>query len=398
MEHEKISAAPESADTATETPAADITEAPEPKRSIWKWMIPAFLVLIAAAAAVFLLVNRDPAPKPDAYIAELNYANGGLVAYDGDHVYYLAPYDTSSLLGRTDKSICVYEADARGTNPRMICKKDSVTAIRSVGGELYCLGRDGSKDVPFLAHIDKASGKMTTLRRFSKDTHISYFLVRDSDLFYCADGVLYKGTLESADPSADTLLLENCSAVHFSGRNVYYSSEEEILAYDLRSGKTRSICSVAAKQICRKDDRLFFINLDGVFSVPCKGGEPTMLVPHSADSSLCFFTLYNSNILYAYNLSVDEINGFESRIKRIAPDPLSSIMLKAILLLNGGPERIGEDGGKPSGTKTPVCGRADQLSAIFPSGMASGFYITPSRAFYSANVLFYSMVEPMEFE
>ncbi len=383
------------------TPEASVAEAaPEAlkkKIPVWKWLLPVLLVLAAAAAVAFLLIGREPVAGPDDYIAELNYANGGLVTYDSEHVYYLAPSDTSLFIQK-DKSTCLYEADPNGKKSRMICKKDSIVTIRSAGSELYCLGKDSSDDAPYLACIDKTSGKLTTLRRFSSETNISYFLVRDSDLFYCADGTLYKGVLESVEPSMDAVLLENCRALHFSGGTVYYSSEDEIFAYKLRSGKSRSICSMAAEQICRKGDRLFFINPDGVFSVSYKGGKPTKLATHnSSEYTVSFFTLYDGNILYAYGFGADEVDEFSPYVKRFSSNPLFLAFSKTILLLNGNAEYIGEDGGKPAGVGRPVCDLVD-LPGVSSSGTASGFYITPNQTFYSRNLLFYSLVKTMEFK
>ena len=226
-EYKETSAAPgldgSAPETATDAGAAEA--APEVSKKtppVWKWLAPVLLVL-AAAAVILLLIGRKSA---DDYIAELNYDNGGLVTYDNQYVYYLAPYHINS----EDKRIVVYEVDPSGDESRVICKENTIKAIRSAGSELYCLGAKGSKGAPYLAHIDKTSGELTVLRRFPAETRISYFLVRNSDLFYCADGTLYKGTLESAEPSTDAVLLENCRAVHFSGKTVYYSSEDEILA------------------------------------------------------------------------------------------------------------------------------------------------------------------------
>ena len=68
------------------TPEASVAEAaPEAlkkKIPVWKWLLPVLLVLAAAAAVAFLLIGREPVAGPDDYIAELNYANGGLVTYD----------------------------------------------------------------------------------------------------------------------------------------------------------------------------------------------------------------------------------------------------------------------------------------------------------------------------
>ena len=171
-------------ETATDAGAAEA--APEVSKKtppVWKWLAPVLLVL-AAAAVIFLLIGRKSA---DDYIAELNYDNGGLVTYDNQYVYYLAPYHINS----EDKRIVVYEVDPSGDESRVICKENTIKAIRSAGSELYCLGAKGSKGAPYLAHIDKTSGELTVLRRFPAETRISYFLVRNSDLFYCADGTLY---------------------------------------------------------------------------------------------------------------------------------------------------------------------------------------------------------------
>ena len=135
-------------ETATDAGAAEA--APEVSKKtppVWKWLAPVLLVL-AAAAVIFLLIGRKSA---DDYIAELNYDNGGLVTYDNQYVYYLAPYHINS----EDKRIVVYEVDPSGDESRVICKENTIKAIRSAGSELYCLGAKGSKGAPYLAHIDK---------------------------------------------------------------------------------------------------------------------------------------------------------------------------------------------------------------------------------------------------
>ena len=81
-------------ETATDAGAAEA--APEVSKKtppVWKWLAPVLLVL-AAAAVIFLLIGRKSA---DDYIAELNYDNGGLVTYDNQYVYYLA----SPVVGAT---------------------------------------------------------------------------------------------------------------------------------------------------------------------------------------------------------------------------------------------------------------------------------------------------------
>ena len=393
-EYKETSAAPgldgSAPETATDAGAAEA--APEVSKKtppVWKWLAPVLLVL-AAAAVILLLIGRKSA---DDYIAELNYDNGGLVTYDNQYVYYLAPYHINS----EDKRIVVYEVDPSGDESRVICKENTIKAIRSAGSELYCLGAKGSKGAPYLAHIDKTSGELTVLRRFPAETRISYFLVRNSDLFYCADGTLYKGTLESAEPSTDAVLLENCRAVHFSGKTVYYSSEDEILAYDLRSGKSQPLFSAQATQICRKGDTLFFMNSDGIFSAGCKGREPKLLAVHdSSEANLSsVFSLYNGNILYEYST---DIIGLSDIIDSLDSDKLSlrdmekTAFMIGMAMLNGHVEYISEDGGEPA--ERPVC-FIEESSDI--SDFVSGFYITPYQTYFSTDFASYSLVNPMKF-
>lgn len=387
------SAVPET-DT-TESPAEVAPKVPKKKTPVWKWLIPVLLVLAAAAAAVFLLVDREPVAGPDDYIAELNYANGGLVAYDSEHAYFLSPDDLNS----EDKYIVVFEVYPNGDEPRVICRENTIKTIRSAGSELYCLGAKGTDGAPFLAHIDKASGKLTMLRRFSEDTKISYFLVRDSDLFYCADGTLYKGILESAAPSTDAILLEDCRAVHFSGGTVYYSSEDEILAYNLRSGKIQPVCSAGATQICRKGDVLFFMNSDGLFSVGSEGGEPTQLAAH--DSSEAYlssaFSLYNGNILYEYSMDVGEIADTVGSLglDNYAPSARAEmIFLIGMATMNGYPQYIGENGGEPVGAERPIYSFKESSDS---NDLVSGFYITPYQTYFSTNLISYFFVSTMSF-
>ena len=298
-EYKEMPVAPES-DAAVSAPSpaspasAGETESPKKKVPLWIWLVMSLLFL--AAAVVIFFISIEPGASDD-YLAELNYANGGLVAYDSEHVYYLAPAETGP---EKSEYIFVYEADPYGNDPRVICKEKALETIRSVDSELYCLGKSGADETPSLARINKSTGDLTVLRSFPAETEITYFTVRDSELFYCADGTLYKGVLEKTEPTADTVLLNDCAAVHFSGGTVYYSTEEEIFAYKLRSGKVRPLCSAAAAQICRKGDQLFFINQDGLFSVSSKGGEATKLAAHnSSDTSLfSVFSLYGDGFYH----------------------------------------------------------------------------------------------------
>lgn len=388
-EYKETSATPEA------SAAEAAPEALKKKIPVWKRLLPVLLVLAAAAAVAFLLIGREPVAGSDDYIAELNYANGGLVTYDSEHAYFLSPDDLNS----EDKYIVVFEVYPNGDEPRVICKENTIKTIRSAGSELYCLGAKGTDGAPYLARIDKVSGKLTILRRFSEDTKISYFLVRDSGLFYCADGTLYKGVLESAAPSTDTVLLENCLAVHFCGGTVYYSSEDEILAYNLRSGKIQLLCSAAATQICRKGDVLFFMNSDGLFSVGSEGGEPTQLVAH--DSSEAYlssaFSLYNGNILYEYSMDVGEIaNTVDSLgLDNYAPSARAEmIFLIGMASLNGLPQYIGEDGGEPVGAERPICSLKESSDS---NDLVSGFYITPYQTYFSINLASYSFVSTIKF-
>lgn len=126
-EYKETSAAPgldgSAPETATDAGAAEA--APEVSKKtppVWKWLAPVLLVL-AAAAVILLLIGRKSA---DDYIAELNYDNGGLVTYDNQYVYYLAPYHINS----EDKRIVVYEVDPSGDESRVICKENTIKAIR----------------------------------------------------------------------------------------------------------------------------------------------------------------------------------------------------------------------------------------------------------------------------
>lgn len=399
-EYKEMPVAPES-DAAVSAPSlvppasAGETESPKKKVPLWIWL--AMSLLFLAAAVVIFFISIEPSGASDDYLAELNYANGGLVAYDSEHVYYLAPAETGP---EKSEYILVYETDPYGNDPRVISKEKTLETIRSAESELYCLGKSGADETPFLAQINKSTGDLTVLRSFPAETEITYFTVRDSELFYCADGTLYKGFLEKTEPTADTVLLNDCAAVHFSGGTVYYSSEEEIFAYKLRSGKVRLLCSATAAQICRKGDQLFFINQDGLFSVSSKGGDATKLAAHnSSDASLfSVFSLYKDNILYGYGFDVDEIvELIDAHTGTSFSDRMYAPILKVILWFNGNVEYIGEDGGKPTGTERPVCAIPDYVSGS-PYGIASGFYITPYQSYYSRNLILYSLVEPMEFK
>ena len=136
-EYKETSAAPgldgSAPETATDAGASEA--APEVSKKtppVWKWLAPVLLVL-AAAAVIFLLIGRKSA---DDYIAELNYDNGGLVTYDNQYVYYLAPYHINS----EDKRIVVYEVDPSGDESRVICKENTIKAIRSAGSTVLSRG------------------------------------------------------------------------------------------------------------------------------------------------------------------------------------------------------------------------------------------------------------------
>ena len=396
---EMPTAAETDATVSAPSPASPVPvgEAESPKKKVPRWIWLALSIFLLAAAAVIFFVGIESSGDSDDYLAELNYANGGLVAYDSEHVYYLAPAETGS---KKSEYILVYEADPYGNDPHVVCKEKALETIRSAESELYCFGKQGSDNTPFLARINKATGDLTVLRSFPAGTDITYFTVRDSELFYCANSTLYKGALEEAEPTADVALLNGCAAVHFSGDAVYYSSENEVFVYKLRSGKVRSLCSAAATQICRKGDQLFFMNQEVLLNVSSKGGEATKLVAHdsSETSFFSFFSLYKDNILYGYGFDADEVGELiDAHTGTSYSDQIYAPILKIILLFNGNVEYIGENGSEPTGTERPICAIPDY--AVFsPYGIASGFYITPYQSYYSRNLVLYTLVEIMEFK
>lgn len=73
-----------------------VGEVESPKKKVPRWIWLALSIFLLAAAAVIFFVGIESSGDSDDYLAELNYANGGLVAYDSEHVYYLAPAETGS--------------------------------------------------------------------------------------------------------------------------------------------------------------------------------------------------------------------------------------------------------------------------------------------------------------
>ena len=265
-----------------------------PRRPLSPLGIVAAIVVVVAAAA--LAVFMKPAESV-AYAdprAQINFNNGGKIAFDETRLYFVGDWNAG------DEETCVYSTTYSGEDRKMISSDGSIASIRIADDKILYYSRDD----------DSKSVIGTMEKDGSNDHHIvetteliwSYDLVA-SKLYYVTSEGLHACT---ADGQNDEILLTDVDEFIISG-NGYYNDGDAIYSYDLKKGESKKLCdSGGANRLVYKDNKIFYMNDKGIFSVPDDGSEPeTKLVNYDEVRD---YLILDDTIYYVQKLSDSELD------------------------------------------------------------------------------------------
>lgn len=182
----------------------------------------------------------------------------------------------------------------------MISSNGSITSIRIADDQILYYSRDDdSKSVIGTMEKDGSND-----RHIVETTEIiwSYDLV-SSKLYYVTSEGLHECT---TDGQNDEILLTDVDEFIISG-NGYYNDGEAIYSYDLKNGESKKLCDCGeANRLVYKDNKIFFKNDKGIFSIPDDGSEPeTKLVNYDEVRD---YLIVDDTIYYVQKLTDSELD------------------------------------------------------------------------------------------
>lgn len=150
------------------------------------------LLLVVVLICAFILSKNSGGAKETGadILAQANFQNGGILAYDNDRLYFVGYYNSS------DDNTCLYSTKYDETDKMMLAEDSNIKKIRICGDKIYYEKYTDSQYE--LGVMDKTGENKNVLATFQNEinTYVSDFDADKDNFYYCKDKVVYKHSLK----------------------------------------------------------------------------------------------------------------------------------------------------------------------------------------------------------
>lgn len=251
--------------------------------------------LLAAAALVFAVRNsgdKDSDSIPD-IMAQNNYNNGGIFAYDEAHLYLLAPKD-----GEDQTVYYLFSTDYGGNNKKLLSSTEHIDSIRVIGDKILFNIFDNDQELYSLGIINNDGTEEKTILTAEKE--ISSFDKCGDSILYLTDGELHSCSLEGKE---DQVLLSGVKRFLNAGSLIYYTSEEGTFSYDRKTKKSDRLFDTEAEELCSDGDTLYYRTENAYYRMN-PNGEKVKLVE---DRLLHYMLVIKDYIYFVRMFNADDL-------------------------------------------------------------------------------------------
>ena len=251
----------------------------------------AAVVLIGAILAMLLLMGGGDANR---FYHEMNFNNGGKVAFDDERVYFVGNYNED------DEEPCLFSTDHNGLNKKMILQNSDILDIRIVDGRIY-YQISGEKEYTIHRILPDGSDDKTIVtseKRFDK------YDVSGDMLYYLNDSKISVCSLAGENTR---VCVENAETFVIDGSVLFYAYNGLIYKFDLKTETATELCVAeeAARMMAVDNDTLYFVGSSGLCTVAVNG-DPTV-TKRIRDDRLGPYIVFGDRIYYNHTKTTEEI-------------------------------------------------------------------------------------------
>lgn len=285
------------------------------------------LLIVILTCAFILSKNSSGAKETDADIlAQANFQNGGILAYDSDRLYFVGYYNSS------DDNTCLYSTKYDETDKMLLAEDSDIKKIRICGDKIYYEKYTDSQYE--LGVMDKTGENKNVLATFQNETntYVSDFDADKNNFYYCKDKVVYKHSLED---NTEEELLSGVQWFVLSGGKMLYIADNIVYSYNLKTKESTQLKSLEEYatfyNIIYDSGKLYFSNKTGIYEVPLEGDESANQLVK--DTRVQSFIIKNNEVYYIARFSSEEC---VSAAKQLAGSDTSSVMAYSMALMISG--------------------------------------------------------------
>ena len=285
------------------------------------------LLIVILTGVSILSKNSNGAKETGAdMLAQANFQNGGILAYDADRLYFVGYYNSN------DNDTCLYSTKYDETDKTLLAEDSNIKKIRICSNKIYY---EKYTDNQYeLGVMDKTGENKKVLTTFpnEQNTYVSDFDANKDDFYYCKDKVVYKHNLKD---NTEKELLSGVQWFVLSDRKMLYIADNTAYSYDLKTNESTQLRSLEEYatfyNIIYDSGKLYFSNKTGIYEVPLEGDESANQLVK--DTRVQSFVIKNDEVYYIARFSSDEC---VRAAKQLAGSDTSSLMAYSMALMISG--------------------------------------------------------------
>ena len=282
-----------------ENEAVDKTETLKKKRN--RFPAAGIIALILIAVIGLAVLSRrsggmGPGGKAPDVMAQNNFHNGGIYAYDDTRQFFIGPFE------KEDKENVLYSTDREGNDRKILSSEEEYDKIRVTGDQLLVSVCDLDTDRYELQIMNKDGSDCKTILKSS--SRLNAFDRSGEKLIYLTDEKIHLCSLEGED---DQVIAEGASEFICIGDVLYCTAENEVYSYDLEKTKKETVINGTVSYLCYENGKLFYKKDGAVYEMDLKDNKEKKLADADEASSLL---ILDDTILAIHTLSYDELKEF----------------------------------------------------------------------------------------
>ena len=285
------------------------------------------LLIVVLTCAFILSKNSSGAKEASADIlAQANFQNGGILAYDNDRLYFVGYFNSS------DDNTCLYSTKYDETDKMLLAEDSNIKKIRICGDKIYYEKYTDSQYE--IGVMDKTGENKNVLTTFQNETntYVSDFDADKDNFYYCKDKVVYKHSLKD---NTEEELLSGVQWFVLSDGKMLYIADNTAYSYNLKTKESTQLKSLEEYatfyNIIYDSGKLYFSNKTGIYEVPLEGDKSANQLVK--DTRVQSFVIKNDEIYYIARFSSEEC---VSAAKQLAGNDTSSLMAYSMALMISG--------------------------------------------------------------
>lgn len=234
-------------------------------------IVPISVFVIIIGAIIIGLFSQNTSNK--AWIDQINYSNGGYMAFDGNDIYYRGE-DGLYLIDSDDNEIQLTQ--------------DQPYGIRIANNRVYYLGKGSC-----LFSINKDGTNLTQLT----ESGINSYDIKGNDIYYLDNGSIYKN-----DEIVPINSISGIEEFILDNNNIIYTTNGSI--WEWKNGKNSCIANTQnARNLSKQNNKVYFVDSgEGVKAV----SSPNDIESIMPGSNITYYTVAKNKMYFIRTIPSSE--------------------------------------------------------------------------------------------